>query len=167
MRVAPILAAVLGLFAAIAAAKDYEATEADFRCLLEGVQVRHMRVFHRRPKQLRKAVRVLESGKPGRRVPVGTIVQLVPFEAMVKRAKRWSPDTKGWEFFQLRVSPAGTQIVSRGADAVNFLGGSCVTCHRAAERFDFMCEQGRGCVVLPLSDADVAALQAGDPRCAP
>ena len=86
---------------------------------------------------------------------------------MVKRARRWSPDTNGWEFFQLSVSTTGASIVSRGADAVNFLGGSCVTCHRAAQRFDFMCEQDRGCVVLPLSDDMIAAIQAGDPRCPP
>lgn len=166
MRIAATLV-VLACCAGLAGARDFEATEADFRCLLEGAQVRNMRVFHRKPKQLKKAVRTLEKAKPGRRVPVGTIVQLVPFEAMVKRAKRWGPETNGWEFFQLRPSATGTTIVSRGADAVNFLGGSCVTCHQAARRFDFVCEKTHGCVVLPLDDSDIAELQASDPRCRP
>ena len=41
--------------------------------------------------------------------PVGTVLQLIPTEAMVKRHKGYSPSTDDWEFFALKVSPQGTR----------------------------------------------------------
>ena len=38
--------------------------------------------------------------------PVGTVIQLVPQEAMVKRAAGFDPATNDWEFFSLDVSGA-------------------------------------------------------------
>lgn len=42
--------------------------------------------------------------------PPGSVVQLVPGEAMVKRAPGFSPVTNDWEFFELDTSAAGTEI---------------------------------------------------------
>jgi hypothetical protein len=97
--------------------------------------------------------------------PVGTVIQLIPTEAMVKRHKGYSPATGDWEFFALKVSPQGTQIGSSGARVKNFFGGECASCHRAAaSRFDFVCEKNHGCAPLGISDAFIARVQADDPR---
>jgi hypothetical protein len=98
--------------------------------------------------------------------PVGTIIQLVPQEAMVKRAPGWGPTTNDWEFFFLNVSAEGTTIVTRGAEeTVNQFGGNCASCHAAAEpQFDFVCEDTHGCEPLPIGDDVIAAIQASDPR---
>ena len=102
----------------------------------------------------------------GGRYPVGTIIQLVPQEAMVKRAEGWSPAANDWEFFSLDVSADGTKVLTRGqADVVNRFGDSCMGCHSKAEpQFDFVCETTHGCDPLALSDDLIAALQNSDPR---
>jgi mono/diheme cytochrome c family protein len=102
----------------------------------------------------------------GGRYPVGTIIQLVPQEAMVKRAAGFSPATNDWEFFSLDVSPTGTKILSRGgAEVLNRFGGSCSGCHGAAmPAFDFVCGQDHGCAPLPIGPDIIKALQGADPR---
>lgn len=102
----------------------------------------------------------------GGRYPVGTIIQLVPQEAMVKRAQGFSAATNDWEFFSLDVSPAGTTILTRGgAEVLNRFGGSCSGCHGAAQpAFDFVCGQDHGCAPLPIGPEVIKALQAADPR---
>lgn len=98
--------------------------------------------------------------------PTGTIIQLVPTEAMVKREPGFSPETNDWEFFELDVDGRGTTIRVRGGDeVVNRFGGSCATCHAlAAPQWDFVCEQDHGCEPLPLTRDQFEALQAADPR---
>jgi hypothetical protein len=98
--------------------------------------------------------------------PVGTILQLVPQEAMVKRRRGWNPATNDWEFFFLDVSAEGTVIATRGAeDTVNRFGGNCASCHAAADpKFDFVCEDDHGCEPLPIGDDVIRAIQAADPR---
>ena len=60
--------------------------------------------------------------------PVGTIIQLVPQEAMVKRTPGWNSATNDWEFFFLGVSAEGTTIITRGArETVNQFGGNCAS----------------------------------------
>ena len=39
--------------------------------------------------------------------PVGTVIQLIPQEAMVKRAPGFDPGSNDWEFFTLDVTAAG------------------------------------------------------------
>lgn len=114
---------------------------------------------------LAQALAVARSPKGGT-YPVGTIIQLVPQEAMVKRAKGFSPSTNDWEFFSLDVSASGTKILSRGgAKVVNRFGGSCASCHSAAQsQFDFVCGTTHGCAPLPIGPAVIAALQKSDPR---
>ena len=99
--------------------------------------------------------------------PPGSVVQLVPGEAMVKRAPGVSPGTKDWEFFELDVSAAGTEIRKRGyADVVNRFGGNCLACHAKAEpKWDMVCETGHGCDPIPLTRDMLVLLQKTDPRC--
>ena len=122
-RIALALSIVLAL--ARGAAAEFVAQAKDFRCLL-------FFVFHRKHRKLRKALRIAERDLPARRYPVGTIVQLFPFEAMVKRGGRFKRDGDGWEFFRLAVTPAGTEIVARGGPEVPNGAGSCQGCHAAA-----------------------------------
>jgi hypothetical protein len=97
--------------------------------------------------------------------PVGTVIQLIPTEAMVKRRAGFNPSTGDWEFFSLAVSPQGTKIVRSGAAVRNFAGADCASCHgRAEPRFDFVCGKNHGCAPLPIGDAVIARIQRGDPR---
>jgi hypothetical protein len=97
--------------------------------------------------------------------PVGTVIQLIPTEAMVKRHRGYSAATGDWEFFALKVSPQGTRIGIAGPRVKNFFGGDCSSCHRAAaSRFDFVCEKNHGCAPLGITDALIASIQRGDPR---
>jgi len=99
--------------------------------------------------------------------PPGSVVQLIPGEAMVKRDKGFNPATRDWEFFELDVSKEGTQIRKRGfADVVNRFGGNCFACHVAARpEWDLVCESDHGCAPIPLTRAMSGALQRTDPRC--
>jgi hypothetical protein len=99
--------------------------------------------------------------------PVGTVIQLIPQEAMIKRAPGFDPDSNDWEFFTLDVTAAGTKIVTRGGSEVvnRFSGTSCAGCHSAAEpQFDFVCENDHGCAPLPVGDDVITAIQKADPR---
>jgi hypothetical protein len=99
--------------------------------------------------------------------PVGTVIQLIPQEAMVKRAPGFDPGSNDWEFFTLDVSATGTSIVTRGGSEVinRFSGTSCADCHSAAEpQFDFVCEDNHGCASLPVGDDVITAIQNADPR---
>ena len=61
--------------------------------------------------------------KNGGVYPVGTVIQLLPQEAMVKRYKGYSPGTDDWEMFSLKVSAQGTKIVTEGkTNVVNQFG---------------------------------------------
>jgi hypothetical protein len=114
---------------------------------------------------LAEALAVARSPKGGK-YPVGTIIQLVPQEAMVKRAPGYSPSTDDWEFFSLDVSATGTKILSRGgAQVLNRFGGSCASCHGAAKpQFDLVCGTTHGCAPLPIGPDVIASLQKSDPR---
>lgn len=99
--------------------------------------------------------------------PVGTLIQLVPTEAMVKRQAGFSPEAGDWEFFFLAVNDAGTTIEDRGTtDVVNAFGLNCLDCHAKAEPgFDFVCEDDHGCDPLPLTPELIEQVQDNDPRC--
>jgi hypothetical protein len=114
---------------------------------------------------LAAALAVARSSKGGR-YPVGTVIQLVPQEAMVKRAPGFSPSTDDWEFFSLDVSAKGTRILSRGgAEVLNRFGGSCASCHSAAKsQFDLVCGNNHGCAPLPIGPDIITFLQKSDPR---
>jgi hypothetical protein len=81
---------------------------------------------------LAQALAVARS-KTGGRYPVGTIIQLLPQEAMVKRRAGFSPATNDWEFFSLDVSKNGTTILKRGA-LKSSTGSAGVVRHAMAAR---------------------------------
>jgi hypothetical protein len=108
----------------------------------------------------------IANSRDGGTYPPGTLLQLVPQEAMVKHRAGWNPGTKDWEFFFLDVSASGTKIVHRGTQKVeNRFGGNCASCHAAATaKFDMVCEHDHGCAPLPVSDDIIRAIQLADPR---
>jgi len=113
---------------------------------------------------LAAALAVARSPK-GKVYPVGTVLQLIPTEAMVKRHNGYSASTGDWEFFSLDVSPAGTKIRSSGTKVKNFIGADCASCHVAAKsNFDFVCGKNHGCAPLGVTDQLIATIQKGDPR---
>jgi len=99
--------------------------------------------------------------------PPGSVVQLIPTEAMIKHHKGWSAITNDWEFFALDVSEEGTKINARGTTQVkNKFGGNCFECHQKAKpQWDFICEEGHGCDSLPIPDYLIRRAQRNDPRC--
>ena len=137
----------------------------DFGCILEWPKVRRFRITNVRG-HLDEALAVAASPTGGP-YPVGTILQLVPSEAMVKRGRGFSPETNDWEFFALDATRSGTTIRSRGArETVNAFGGNCFECHRLAEpQWDFVCEDSHGCDPLPIGPETFERLQNADPRC--
>lgn len=145
-------------------AEDYKATAADFTNIHDMTQVRGFFVDNKRG-HLKEAVAMAEANKGGV-YPVGTILQLVPQEAMVKRRTGWNPATKDWEFFFLDVTEDGTKIEVRGADeVVNRFGGNCASCHQAAKpKYDLVCENSHGCEPLPIDHTVIEAIQQADPR---
>jgi mono/diheme cytochrome c family protein len=147
-----------------AVAEDAKLSAADFRNVNTMTRVGDHFVANVRG-HLAQALAVAHSAKGGR-YPVGTILQLVPQEAMVKRAPGYNPSTNDWEFFSLDVSASGTRILSRGGAAVlNRFGGSCASCHSAAaSRFDLVCGTTHGCAPLPVGPDVFASLQRADPR---
>jgi hypothetical protein len=99
--------------------------------------------------------------------PPGSVVQLVPGEAMVKHHAGYNAATKDWEFFELDTPATGTKIRVRGTtEVVNQFGGNCLTCHAQAEaKWDMICEQTHGCLPIPVTPVMARAIQNTDPRC--
>ena len=161
----------LGLIAALAVpaiAKEFVAQPNDFRCLTDGAQPegKLFRVFGKK-RIVKKALRKTNTGKLGKGYPVGTILQLFPFEAMAKRGGKFNKDGHGWEYFKLKPNADGTtEILARGtAEVTNFLGGSCQECHeRLAKGHDAVCEFVVGVEGLGISDDLFHRLQV-DLRC--
>jgi hypothetical protein len=149
-----------------ASAQDMTVSEQTFGCIVDWPKVRNTRFKHSDPEKLKEAMRILRDSIPDKEYPVGTILQLVPVEAMVKHPREKFPNTNGWEFFALEVSEAGTKIRDRGESVVNLSqGATCLSCHQPAARFDFVCEKGHGCAPIPFDDQKIAELQSSDPRC--
>ncbi len=147
-------------------AQEITVSEDTFGCILDLPKVRNTRIKHDDPEKLKEAKRILRDSVPETEYPVGTILQLVPHEAMVKHSHDKFPKTNGWEFFFLEVSKEGTKIADRGDNVVNVSQGvTCLSCHQPAARFDFVCEKGHGCAPIPFDDQKIAAIQQADPRC--
>lgn len=153
-------------FHSYASAQEPVVTEQTFGCILEWPKVRNTRFKHSDPEKLKEAMRIFRDNVPDEDYPVGTILQLIPFEAMVKHPRETFPTTNGWEFFFLDVSKEGTQIADRGEQVVNRSQGvSCLSCHQPAAKFDFVCEKGHGCAPIPFDDQKIAEIQRTDARC--
>ena len=161
-----VVAFAFGVVSVVSAA-DVSVSEQTFGCVLDWPQVRNTRINHADPQQLAEAMRIFRDSVPNTDYPVGTILQLVPFEAMVKHPREKFPKTNGWEFFALDISAAGAKIRDRGDNVVNLSQGkTCLSCHQPAATFDFVCEKGHGCAPIPFNDQAIKALQQADARCA-
>lgn len=151
--------------AAPAALKPIEITEASFGCIRDLKAVRGFYVGNLLGNI--DATVAAASAANGATYPPGSIVQLVPGEAMVKHHPGYNAATKDWEFFELDALPTGTKIRVRGAtDVVNQFGGNCLSCHAQAEaKWDMICEQTHGCAPIPVTPVMARAIQNTDPRC--
>ena len=155
-----------------ALAETVEFSAEDFGCLTDMTPVRGFFVDN----LLGNLDATLEAAKApnGAVYPVGSVVQLIPTEVMVKREKGFNAATKDWEFVELKVSEAGSDIHVRGTvEVVNQFGGNCFACHvQARPEWDMICEQDHGCAPILLPDGSevtqelIKGLQKTDPRCA-
>ncbi len=145
--------------------KEINITDASFGCIRAMTKVRAMYVDNLLG-DLEGTLAVANS-KEGGVYPPGTVVQLVPGEAMVKRQEGYNQATNDWEFFVLDVSEEGTKIKTRGAEDVkNLFGQDCLSCHAQAEpKWDMVCETGHGCALIPITRDMISALQKTDKRC--
>jgi hypothetical protein len=136
-----------------------------FGCILELTHVRGFYVGN----LLGNLTGTLEvaASRTGGIYPVGSIVQLVPTEVMVKQPAGFNVATHDWEFFSLAVSQYGSKIVKRGfAEVVNSFGDNCFACHvKAHAQWDMVCETDHGCDPIPITPRMIGAWQRTDPRC--
>jgi len=171
LAIAFCLLAALAFVAPPPADAEPHAKPRDFRCLLKGKKVegKNFYIFNRNRVRLRKAVAMTETGEiPPSGYPVGTVLQVLPFEAMIKRRPGYNPDGDNWEFVRLKVDPTTrkTTIIADGKGEVANPLGSCQACHaRLAPKFDLVCGFVIGANGLGLTDEQLAAIQAADPRC--
>ena len=148
-----------------AAGTDFNATASDFACILKGTKIRNFYLVN--PLGNLDAAVAVANNPTGGRYPVGTIIQLIPNEAMVKRYAGFSAGSDDWEFFSLATDATSTHILQRGTTGVvNQFGGNCFSCHDKADpKFDLICEETHGCAPLPFTADTIAAVQSADPRC--
>jgi hypothetical protein len=132
-----------GEVAAADAAKPIPVSDTSFKCITEMKPVRHFYVDNLLG-NVAATVAVAEKGSGD--YPVGSVLQLVPNEVMIKQPKGFSPPTRDWEFFFVDVSEQGSKIYKRGfAEVNNRFGGNCFACHvKAKPEFDFVCEKDHG-----------------------
>lgn len=147
----------------------FAVNENSFRCITQMTPVRGFFVDNLRGDAALVETRAIAESKTGGDYPVGSVVQLVPTEVMVKQPAGTSPATRDWEFFELNVSEGSSKIAKRGfADVNNHFGQNCFACHiKAKPQWDLLCEKDHGCDPIPLTSEMIRALQKGDPRCSP
>jgi hypothetical protein len=119
--------------------------------------------------QVAEAVAVAENPAGGT-YPVGTVIQHLPTEAMVKRAAGFSPETKDWEFFLLDIASGSTTILERGTTEIETMGNTCASCHSLApDEYDFVCTTwgapGGGDCGFDFGESQLSTAIANDPRC--
>ncbi len=114
-----------------------------------------------------EATLAVANSETGGVYPAGSLVSLVPSEAMIKHESGWNPATNDWEFFELTVSDKGSEIAVRGTtEVINQFGGNCFGCHvQARPEWDLICGTGHGCAPLPIDRETIANIQNTDPRC--
>ena len=163
--------ALMVSFASLPASADttesLKITDNTFNCISDLTPVRGF--FVGNLKGNLEATLAVANSETGGRYPEGSIIQLVPTEAMVKREAGFNEKTNDWEFFELTVSKEGTKIHRRGIEeVVNRFGGNCFECHERAEaQWDMVCELEHGCDPIAVTREMSRALQKTDPRCAP
>src|ERR1700693_5578229 len=123
-------------------ADDLVITEKSFGCVLNLPKVRNTRIQNPDPEKLKEAIRIFRDSVPDKEYPTGTVLQLIPTEAMVKHDRAAFPNTNGWELFALKVSADGTTIQDRGDKVLNTsLKKPCLESHSPAAKLDFVCEK--------------------------
>ena len=147
--------------------KVVEVTAEGFGCIRDMEAVRGMYVANLLGNI--DATIAVANSEEGGVYPPGTVVQIVPTEAMVKRETGFNAATNDWEFFILDVSAEGTDIAVRGGEEVkNGFGQNCLSCHAQADpKWDMICESGHGCQPIPITRDMIVALQKTDQRCEP
>src|SRR5712675_1712427 len=109
------------LFTGLGNAADIEANS--FRCMTKMTPVRQFYVDNLRGNL--DATLAAANSTTGALYPPGSVLQLIPGEAMVKRDKGFNTETLDWEFLELDVTKDGTKIRKRGAaEVVNRFGGN-------------------------------------------
>ena len=106
--VALLLWAGCGSRADRAVGPDAQIDATSFRCITKMTPVRHFYVDNLRGAL--DATLAAAKSPTGAVYPPGSVVQLIPGEAMVKRDKGFNTATHDWEFFELDVSKDGTKI---------------------------------------------------------
>jgi hypothetical protein len=162
-RVSTLLCSVaLLLFAQPGTATEIDANS--FRCITKLTPLRQFYVDNLQGNL--DATLAAANAAKGAVYPPGSLIQLIPTEAMVKREAGFDATTHDWEFFRLDVSKDGTRIQQRGTTEVTNQLGKCFACHAgAAPQWDLVCETDHGCAPIPVTLAMIQALQRTDPRC--
>ena len=141
-------------------ADDIAVSEQTFSCILDWPKVRATYIKNADPEKLKEAMRIFRDNVSDTEYPVGTILQLIPTEAMVKHPRGTFAKTNDWEFFALDVSAAGTKITDRGENVLEVFdmagsaagvmigdhprGVTCLSCHQGGAKYDLVCEKGHG-----------------------
>jgi hypothetical protein len=144
--------------------ESFSMTEDDFRCITDYAAVRGFFIGNELGR-LDEAIATAEAGF-ATEVPPGTVIQLIPQEAMVKGLPGSSPETDDWEFFILNPTADGTVITDRGFTEISNVAGTCWSCHAGASERDGVCEQTGLCADAALPRAIIDSLVASDARCA-
>lgn len=145
--------------------EEFVAMEGDFECLTSWPKVRRFRITNKLGR-LDETLAVAHGELPPP-YPPGTIVQLIPNEAMVKRGGNFDLDNSNWEYFVIDPNGGDMQIVQRGRDEVRNAPIPCFQCHSAARDIsDFICETTNGCIALGIPGDLIDRIQENDPRCA-
>src|SRR6516164_10386776 len=98
------------LSAGLVNATDIDASS--FRCITKMTPVRQFYVDNLQGNL--DATLAAANSTTGAVYPTGSVIQLIPGEAMVKRDRGFNAATHDWEFFELDVSKDGTRIRKRG-----------------------------------------------------
>ena len=97
----------------VLAADDIAVSEQSFKCINDWPKIRNTHIYHADPEKLKEAIRIFRDSVSDTEYPVGTILQLIPAEAMVKHSRGTFAKSNDWEFFSLDLSAAGTRISER------------------------------------------------------
>ena len=147
--------------------KQLDVTEDLFKCLTEMTKSSTGAFFVDNMLGDLDATVAVANSASGGEYPTGSVVSLIPTEVMIKHEAGWNEETNDWEFFELTVSEAGSEIAVRGTtEVVNRFGGNCFGCHMlATPEWDLICGTGHGCAPLPIDRETIANIQNTDPRC--
>lgn len=149
------------------ASKQLDVTAALFDCITEMSKAASGTFFVDNLLGDLAATEAVAASETGGTYPAGSVISLVPTEVMVKHNEGWNPETNDWEFIELNVSEAGSEIAVRGTtDVVNRFGGNCFGCHQlATPEWDLICGTDHGCAPLPINRETIIGIQNSDPRC--